>query len=77
MKALCASRTPHRRRSTWHRCFRSGSRGSAIRGRREWVERKCRRDANEIVRGWALLLDHALELADEAYALTSRLSQGH
>ena len=37
--------------------------------RREWLERKCRRDAREVVRGWALLLDHLLGLADEAYAL--------
>jgi hypothetical protein len=37
--------------------------------RREWLERKCRRDAHEIVRAWALLLDHMLGLADEAYAL--------
>jgi hypothetical protein len=37
--------------------------------RREWLERKCGRDASEIVRAWALLLDHALDLADEAYAI--------
>jgi hypothetical protein len=36
--------------------------------RREWVERKCGRPAGEIVRGWVGLLDHTLELADEAYA---------
>jgi hypothetical protein len=41
--------------------------------RREWIERKCGRDADEIVRGWALLLDHALDLADEAYAAADRL----
>jgi hypothetical protein len=37
--------------------------------RREWLERKSRRDAQEVVRAWALLLDHLLGLADEAYAL--------
>jgi len=37
--------------------------------RREWLERKCRRKASEVVRGWALLLEHSLRLADEAYAL--------
>ena len=37
--------------------------------RREWLERKCRRDASDVVHGWALLLDHSLGLADEAYAL--------
>jgi hypothetical protein len=41
--------------------------------RREWIERKCGREAHEIVRGWALLLDHLLGLADEAYELASRL----
>src|SRR6185503_12213108 len=30
-------------------------------GRREWIERKCGREASEVVRGWALLLDHALD----------------
>jgi hypothetical protein len=37
--------------------------------RREWLERKCGRDAREVVRGWAILLDHLLGLADEAYVL--------
>jgi len=45
--------------------------------RREWIERKCRRDAGEVVRGWALLLDHLLGLADESYALANRLDDGH
>ena len=45
--------------------------------RREWVERKCGRGADEVVRGWALLLDHALALADEASALARRLDEGH
>jgi hypothetical protein len=45
--------------------------------RREWLERKCRRDAVEIVRGWALLLDHMLGLADESYALAESLGAGH
>ena len=45
--------------------------------RREWLERKCRRTAPEIVRGWALLLDHMLGLADEAYALIGRLDKAH
>jgi hypothetical protein len=44
--------------------------------RREWIERKCRRDAHEVVRGWATLLDHLLGLADEAYALVD-LDKGH
>jgi hypothetical protein len=35
--------------------------------RREWVERKCGRPAEDIVRAWVALLDHTLELADEAY----------
>lgn len=43
-------------------------------GRREWIERKCRRDAHEVVRGWALLLDHALGLADEAIEIAPVLS---
>ena len=42
--------------------------------RREWLERKCRRAAPEIVRGWALLLNHMLGLADEAYALVDGLA---
>jgi len=41
--------------------------------RREWLERKCGRPVGEVVRGWAILLDHALDLADEAYALVARL----
>jgi hypothetical protein len=41
-------------------------------GRREWIERKCGRDAREVARGWALLLDHALGLADEAYGFGER-----
>ncbi|MGH2472973.1 MAG: hypothetical protein ACRDG6_11305 [Candidatus Limnocylindria bacterium] len=45
--------------------------------RREWIERKCRRDAREVVRAWALLLDHTLGLADEAYALAERLAVRH
>jgi hypothetical protein len=40
---------------------------------REWLERKCRRDAVEIARAWALMLEHLLGLADEAYALIERL----
>ena len=45
--------------------------------RREWLERKCRRDAREVVRGWSLLLDHMLGLADEAYALVEQLDERH
>jgi hypothetical protein len=45
--------------------------------RRQWIERKCGRDVSEVVRGWALLLDHALDLADEAYVLAERLGEGH
>lgn len=45
--------------------------------RREWIECKCRRDAVEIVRGWALMLDHLLALAGEAYALAERLDDQH
>jgi hypothetical protein len=45
--------------------------------RREWLERKCRREAREIVRGWALLLDHLLGLAEEAYALAEQLDERH
>jgi len=45
--------------------------------RREWLERKCGRDAREVVRGWALLLDQMLGLADEAYALLEQLDEGH
>jgi hypothetical protein len=45
--------------------------------RREWLERKCLRPVQELVRGWAILLDHALELADEAYALADELDSGH
>ena len=44
--------------------------------RREWLERKCRRPVQDVVRGWAILLDHALDLADEAYALVARLDFG-
>jgi hypothetical protein len=43
--------------------------------RREWVERKCGRVAEDVVRGWVVLLDHALERAEEAYGLTDRLEQ--
>jgi hypothetical protein len=39
--------------------------------RREWLERKCGRAAAEVIRGWAILLDHLLGLVDEAYALAS------
>jgi hypothetical protein len=39
--------------------------------RRGWIERKCRRPAAEVVRGWALLLDHMLDLADEANQLAA------
>ena len=46
-------------------------------GRREWLERKCRRQAHEVVRAWALLLDHLLGLADEAYSLAEQLTAGH
>jgi hypothetical protein len=42
--------------------------------RREWIERKCRRDARDVVRGWALLLDHAVGLADEAIEIAPALS---
>jgi hypothetical protein len=45
--------------------------------RREWIERKCRRDARDVVRAWALLLDHVLGLADEAYALVEQLDERH
>ena len=45
--------------------------------RREWIERKCRRAARDVVHAWTLLLDHALELADEAYALADRLDERH
>jgi len=38
---------------------------------------KCRRDAREIVRGWALLLNHMLGLADKAYALVEQLDERH
>jgi len=43
---------------------------------REWLERKCGRPIDEVVRGWVILLDHALDLADEAYALVARLDFG-
>jgi len=45
--------------------------------RREWLERECRRDAREIVRGWALLLNHMLGLADKGYALVEQLDERH
>jgi hypothetical protein len=45
--------------------------------RREWIERKCGREAREVARGWALLLNHALGLADEAYELGEPLGVGH
>ena len=38
--------------------------------RQEWLERKCGRPVEEVVRGWAILIHHALALADEAYELT-------
>jgi hypothetical protein len=41
--------------------------------RREWLERKCHRPVQDVVRGWAILLDHALDFADEAYELVGRL----
>lgn len=34
--------------------------------RREWVERKCGRPAEDVVGSWAALLDHALKRADDA-----------
>ena len=37
--------------------------------RREWLEAKCRRPAEEVAAGWALLLEHLLKLADEAEQL--------
>jgi len=43
---------------------------------REWLERKCGRPIDEVVRGWVILLDHALDLADEAYALVAQLDFG-
>jgi hypothetical protein len=43
--------------------------------RREWIERKCGRDARDIVHAWALLLDHTLELFDEADAMAQRLDE--
>ena len=39
--------------------------------RREWIERKCGRAAEDIVRAWVVLLGHALDLADESYAVRS------
>jgi len=45
--------------------------------RREWLERKCRRDAREVVQGWAVLLDYMLGLADESYAIADHLATGH
>jgi phosphotransferase family enzyme len=41
--------------------------------RREWLERKCRRPIQEIVRGWAILLDHVLALGDEANRIAEEL----
>jgi hypothetical protein len=40
--------------------------------RREWVERKCGRRAEDVVRAWVVLLAHALERAEEAYAIADR-----
>ncbi|HEY8824270.1 MAG TPA: hypothetical protein VIP07_05220 [Candidatus Limnocylindria bacterium] len=40
--------------------------------RREWVERKCGRPIEEVVRGWAVVLDHALDRAEEGYAIDVR-----
>jgi hypothetical protein len=37
-----------------------------------WVERKCGRLAEDIARAWVVLLDHALELAEEACTIVSR-----
>lgn len=45
--------------------------------RREWLERKCGRPIDEVIRGWAILLDHALDLADEGYALVARVDERH
>jgi hypothetical protein len=45
--------------------------------RREWVERKCGRPAEEVVRAWVVLLYHALDLADDAHALVASLDLGH
>ena len=45
--------------------------------RREWVERKCGRAAEDVVRGWVALLYHALAHAEEAYGLTEVLEQAH
>ena len=39
--------------------------------RRVWIERKCSRPIEEVVRGWAMLLDHLLALADEALKLAA------
>jgi hypothetical protein len=41
--------------------------------RREWLERKCRRPIEEVVRGWAMLLDHVLDLAAEADRIAEEL----
>lgn len=41
--------------------------------RRDWLERKCGRPIEEVVHGWSLLLDHVLELADEAERTADRL----
>jgi hypothetical protein len=40
---------------------------------REWLERKCGRAAEDVVRAWVVLLHHALDLADEAGDLVGRL----
>jgi hypothetical protein len=42
---------------------------------REFIERKSGRDARDVLRGWKLLLSHALELADEAEAMAQRLDE--
>ena len=47
------------------------------RARREWIERKCGRPADDVVRAWVVLLGHALELADEAYARVDQIDSGH
>ena len=40
--------------------------------RREWVEQKCGRRAEDVVRAWVVLLNHALKRAEEAYAIVDR-----
>jgi hypothetical protein len=39
--------------------------------RRGWVERKCGRPAEEVIRCWAALLDHAIDRAAEAQSIAS------